>query len=226
MIIASNTNIDNGLENNKQYEEIIRYVQQCKNDPYWFRLGVEQAILNNIHYADHWMELRHVPSSSRELRINATDIIRDYVELCGWETTKKEWTYEDEVNELSNLAYDFSWLHEFWEEVPLLKKVYVKGTYEYWEECLSSNQDLATPVMKKYEYETQLFSILVLFDYKFDGWTSEKKEVLDSLYKEYWETLNKFFKDKNCRFHFGLTSSVFGCNRIRVLVRINKPNFQ
>lgn len=236
MIIVNTTNSDNGLRNDKQYQEIIHHVQQCKDQKWRFEQDVERYILDTIDHYD-WTELRHVASSLSELRSNASELIHDYVNLCSWETTKNNWSYEDEIDELSNLAYDFSRLqrYTYFEESSLPytrfattlkeKTEYLKPSYEYWEEYLSSNHEFTSSVIKKYENESELFSILILFDCECDGRDDdERKEFLASLYKKYWKILNKFFKDKNCRLHFGLQT---GDNKIRVLVTKNEAsNFQ
>lgn len=192
-------------------------MQQTKNQKRIFEQDVEQWILNTIDPSQYdWTELRHNSTQLSKLRNSAGEIIHDYVSLCAWETIDNNWTYNDELCELSNFAYDFSCSGRF---VDSSEKENIKWSYGYWEENLSPNIDVGNFLKKEYENKTGLFSILVLLDYNHAGLDKdERKEFFNSLYKNYWESLSKFFKDKKCSFHFGIKSSDNENNKIRVLV--------
>ncbi|MDY2840014.1 MAG: hypothetical protein SOT46_06540 [Treponema sp.] len=209
MLNISKKNRDNELWSDEQYKEIIHCVQQSKDQKWKFEQDVEQWILNTIHPYDY-TELRHNSTPLSELRNSAGELIRDYISLCAWETINNNWTYNDELCELSNLAYDFSCSGRF---VNFSEKEYIKWNYKYWEENFSSRIDFCDFLKKEYENKTGLFSILVLLDYNFDS-----RDNVNSMYKGYWKFLSKFFKDKKCSLHLGIKNSLNETNTIRVLV--------
>ena len=77
----------------------------------------------------------------------------------------------------------------------------------------TSRIDFCDFLKKEYENKTGFFSILVLLDYNFDS-----RDNVNSMYKGYWKSLSKFFKDKKCSLHLGIKNSLNETNTIRVLV--------
>lgn len=83
----------------------------------------------------------------------------------------------------------------------------------------TSRIDFCDFLKKEYENKTGLFSILVLLDYNFDSRDNdERNDFFYSMYKGYWKSLSKFFKDKKCSLHLGIKNSLNETNTIRVLV--------
>lgn len=163
MINKSNKNSNNELWNDEQYRKIIQYVQQTKNQKRIFEQDVEQWILNTIDPSQYdWTELRHNSTQLSKLRNSAGEIIHDYVSLCAWETIDNNWTYNDELCELSNFAYDFSCSGRF---VDSSEKENIKWSYGYWEENLSPNIDVGNFLrnMKiKQDYSVYWFYLIII----------------------------------------------------------------